>query len=215
MGTPSMRTFNSSNITQPFTNLVVSNSLTTTNVFAATEVLTGTAGKVSLSVTGNIYASNALTTTNVFATSVVPTYPLSFRNRIINGDFIVDQRNSGATSTPGSGTTRVIDRWNTEIFGSGRCLVGQNLGAIASPAGLTSYYGMKVTTTSTPGAGDYFFIDQVIEGINVVDLAWGQASAKPITLGFWVYSSLSGTGGGFVRNAGESAGNYNRSYPFS
>lgn len=174
-----------------------------------------TSPSANLHVIGNVYASNALTTTNVFATSLVPTYPLSFRNRIINGDFIVDQRNNYGTSTPGATPTRVIDRWTTEIAGSGRCLVGQNLSSIASPAGLTSYYGIRVTTTTTPGSGDYFFIQQTIEGINVVDLAWGLATAKPVTLSFWVYSSLTGTGGGFVRNAGETAGNYNRSYPFS
>ncbi|NBX50219.1 hypothetical protein EBT25_09820, partial [bacterium] len=151
-------------------NVYVSNALTTTNVLAATETLTGTSGQTTSTITGNVYVSNALTTTNVFATSVVPTYPISFRNRIINGDFIIDQRNGGASSTPGSGATRVIDRWNVEIFGSGRCLVGQNLGSVISPSGFTSYYGMRVTTTTTPGSGDYFFIQQTIEGINTVDL---------------------------------------------
>ena len=111
--------------------------------------------------------------------------------------------------------TRVIDRWNVEIFGSGRCLVGQNLGSVTSPSGFTSYYGMRVTTTTTPGSTDYFFIQQTIEGINTVDLQWGRATAQPATLSFWVYSSLTGTGGGFIRNAGETAGNYNRSFPFT
>jgi hypothetical protein len=178
-------------------------------------VLTGAAPTSNLQVTGNAYVSNAMTTTNVFATSVVPVYPISFRNRIINGDFIIDQRNSGASSTPGTGKTQVIDRWKVEIAGTGRCLVGQNLLGVVSPTGFTSYYGMQVSTTTTVNAGDYFFFGQVIEGINVVDLAWGTASAKPVTLSFWAYSSITGTGGGFVRNAGESAGNYTRSYPFT
>ena len=38
-----------------------------------TEVLTGTTGRTTLNVTGNIYASNALTTTNVFAATEVLT----------------------------------------------------------------------------------------------------------------------------------------------
>ena len=218
-------------------NIYASNALTTRNVFA--NVMTMANATSTISVTGNIYSSNAVSTTNVFATgftsnstntifnydtltipflyatSVVPTYPVSFKNRIINGDFIIDQRNAGASTTPSTGPTRVIDRWKVEIAGSGRCLVGQNLGAIASPAGLTSYYGMSVSTTTTPGSGDYFFLSQVIEGINTVDWVWGQSTAKPVTLSFWVYSSLTGTGGGFIRNAGESAGNYTRSWPFS
>jgi hypothetical protein len=48
-------------------NVYASNALTTTNVFATTEILTGTTGATTLNVTGNLYASNAVTTTNVFA----------------------------------------------------------------------------------------------------------------------------------------------------
>jgi len=51
---------------------------------------------------------------------------------------------------------------------------------------------------------------QNIEGFNVADLGWGTANAKTITLSFQVYSSLTGTFGGTVRN---SAGN--RFYPYS
>jgi hypothetical protein len=47
-------------------NIYASNSLVTTNVLAATELLTGASGQTTLNVTGNIYASNSLTTTNLF-----------------------------------------------------------------------------------------------------------------------------------------------------
>ena len=97
------------------------------------------------------------------------------------------------------------------LFGSGRVTCGQNYGGVASPSPVTSYYGMKVTTTTTPGAGDYNFFSQVIEGPNTIDLQWGTASAQPITLSFWAYSSLTGTFGGSVRNNGT----FNRSYPFT
>jgi hypothetical protein len=179
------------------------------------QILSGTAGATSLNTTGNIYASNSLTTTNIFATTVSTTNPISFRNRVINGDFYIDQRSSGASSTPAAGVTRPIDRWKVEIFGSGRCLVGQNLGAFASPVNFTSYYGMKVTTTTAVGSGDYFFLSQVVEGVNTIDWMFGTSNAKTITLSFWVYSSLTGTAGGFVRNSGTSSGNYTRSYPFT
>jgi hypothetical protein len=179
------------------------------------QILSGTAGATSLNTTGNIYVSNALSTTNIFASTVSTTNPISFRNRVINGDFLIDQRNSGASSTPTVDPTRTIDRWKVNIIGSGRCLVGQNLGAFASPAGFTSYYGMKVTTTTSVGANDYFFFSQVVEGVNAIDWQWGTANAKTVTLSFWVQSSLTGTAGGFVRNAGSSASNYSRSYPFT
>jgi hypothetical protein len=101
------------------------------------------------------------------------------------------------------------------IVGSGRCQVGQNLGGVTAPAGFASYYGMKVTTTATVNPSDYFFLSQVIEGANTIDWQWGAAGARAVTLGFWVMSSLTGTMGGFVRNAGTTAGNYSRSYPFT
>ena len=189
-------------------NLVVSNSLTTTNVVS-------TFANVGTLNVGSISNLNSLNLTTLNVTSVVSASPISFRNRVINGDFFTDQRNSGAATTPSVDPTRTIDRWKVNIVGSGRCQVGQNLGAVASPTGFTSYYGMKVTTTSTVNSGDYFFFSQVIEGINAVDFAWGTAAARTITLGFWVYSSLTGTMGGFVRNAGSTAGNYTRSYPFT
>jgi hypothetical protein len=54
---------NSANIVQPFANLVVSNALTTTNIFANTMTLANAAA----SITGNLYVSNAVTTTNIVA----------------------------------------------------------------------------------------------------------------------------------------------------
>ena len=53
-------------------------------------------------------------------------------------------------------------------------------------------------------------IGQNIEGFNVADLGWGSASARTVTVSFWVRSSLTGLfGGSFVNSA------FNRSYPFS
>ena len=51
-------------------NVYVSNALVTTNVLAATELLTGASGQTTLNVTGNIYASNSLTTTNLFTAGI-------------------------------------------------------------------------------------------------------------------------------------------------
>jgi hypothetical protein len=56
-----------SNILQPFSNLVVSNSITATNIFTSIETISGSTGQTSLYVTGNIYASNSLVTSNIIA----------------------------------------------------------------------------------------------------------------------------------------------------
>jgi hypothetical protein len=191
------------------------------NPFPGISYPVGTGAFTDLNVSNTVFTSYLLCTSNIVSTgtmnvtSLVSTNPISFRNRIINGDFLIDQRNSGAATTPSVDPTRPIDRWKVNIVGSGRCQVGQNLGGVAPPAGFTSYYGMKVTTTFSPGAGDYFFLSQTIEGPNTIDWQWGTAGARPVTLSFWVMSSLTGTMGGFVRNAGTTGGNYTRSYPFT
>jgi hypothetical protein len=69
---------------------------------------------------------------------------------------------------------------------------------------------MTVASAVTVGASDFFCITQTIEGFNIADLAWGTSSAKTTTLSFLVYSSLTGTFGGVLRNSGAS-----RSYPFT
>ena len=133
------------------------------------------------------------------------------RNRIINGDFYIDQRKSGANSLPAS-TSNLIDRWKYNVNGTpaSKIRVGQNINGVASPAGFTSYYGLSVVATSTPGSGDYVFLSQVIEGPNTIDLNYGTSSALSATLSFYVRSSRTGNFGGFIRNYGA----FNRSYPF-
>ena len=101
----------------------------------------------------------------------------SFKNRIINGAMVIDQRNNGASVT---NTT-------SYLFGTDRLKLG-----------FTSSSAYSV------GASEQFIFNQPIEGLNCADLAWGTASAATVTLSFWVRSSLTGTFGGIVCN---SAGN--------
>lgn len=131
------------------------------------------------------------------------------RNKIINGAMMIDQRNAGASVTPASGQY-LVDRW--VYFGSqtSKFTAQQNAGAVTPPVGFTNYQGLTVAAAYTVTATDYFLIRQPIEGLNCSDLAWGTASAKSVTLSFWVYSSLTGTFGGVLNNNGQS-----RSYPFT
>jgi hypothetical protein len=117
-----------------------------------------------------------------------------YRNRIINGDMSVDQRNGGVQFSAGGGGY-VIDRW---MFSSDTAAVG-NIGqsAVASPpAGFPYLYAFNYTTTTahaTVAAGDYTQIYQQIEGINFNDARWGTANAQPITLEFWAAGTVAGT----------------------
>ena len=135
-----------------------------------------------------------------------------FKNRIINGAMMIDQRNAGASVTIGNAGNLVytLDRWAAYCDQNSKFSVEQTVAGVAAPAGFTDYLGATSLSAYSVGASEAFGLQQIVEGFNTADLAWGTASALAVTLSFKVYSSLTGTFGGSLRN---SAGN--RSYPFS
>ena len=132
-----------------------------------------------------------------------------FKNRIINGSMVLDQRNAGASVTPADGAY-TLDRWQYQASQASKFTVQQNAASVTPPAGFSNYLGATVASSVSVGSSDYFGVLQRIEGFNFADMAWGTASAKTITLSFWAYSSLTGTFGGSLRNSAQ-----NRSYPFT
>ena len=138
---------------------------------------------------------------------------LGFRNRLINGGMVIDQRNAGASVSPGaSALTYTIDRWGFyNSTANNRFSVQRNAGNVARPSGFTNYLGFTVTSAYTPSGTDQQIFSQQIEGFNVSDLAWGTAAAQSVTVSFWAYSSLTGTHSGAIRNPN----GYSRSYPFT
>lgn len=133
-----------------------------------------------------------------------------FRNRIINGNMAIDQRNAGAAVTVNAASI---------FFGPDRFAgYGQATDGVftvqqstTAPTGFTNSFLATVTTAdASVGASQIYGIRHSIEGFNVADLGWGAAGAQPITISFWVRSSVTGTYGGSVRNEGA-----NRSYPFT
>ena len=193
-------------------------------------LLTGavTSAKIANSValvTPNIGVATAtsLTTGALTATSIIGlTTPLSeaqggtgttsgyygFKNRIINGGMVIDQRNAGASVTPDNAYT--LDRWAYQNSQIGKASVQQNAGSVTPPSGFTNYLSVTSSSAYSVLAADYFFIHHKIEGFNFSDMGWGTVNAANITLSFKVYSSLIGTFGGSLRN-----GTATRTYPFS
>jgi hypothetical protein len=133
-----------------------------------------------------------------------------FKNRIINGAMMIDQRNAGASVTisdSGAGQY-TLDRWR--FYENTDGVITSQQSSVA-PAGFTNSLLVTVTTTdSSIGAGQIAILEQKIEGLNVSDLGWGTADAQPVTLSFKVRSSVTGTFGGSLRNSADT-----RSYPFS
>jgi len=130
-----------------------------------------------------------------------------FKNRIINGAMVIDQRNAGASVTPTTDNTYTLDRWTAKLSQSSKYSVQQSS---TVPAGFKNSLLITSLSAYTVGSSESFFTKQVIEGLNVFDLGWGAAGASTVTLSFWVRSSLTGTfGGSLWNNAAD------RSYPYS
>lgn len=195
-------TYNSALGTWTATQAGVSTPITIAANTAATSTSTGALQVVGgIGVQGNVYAGNiGLADGSVFNT----VQSFGSRNRIINGDFKIDQRNGGANvSLSTTGGVYYIDRWvwNNTTNVQSKGYTGFNQGAILSPTGFFSYLGW--TTTAVPATlttGDYLFLSQKIEGYNVRDLGWGQSWARPAVLSFYTRSSNAGVYSGFLRN---------------
>ena len=141
--------------------------------------------------------------------AVYSTQP-SYRNLIINGDMRIDQRNAGSSVTATGAVPYTLDRWLAYSSPTSKFTVQQNAGSVTPPVGFTNYLGAVSSSSYSLNATDVFVINQNIEGLNIANLAWGTANAKTVTLSFQVYSSLTGTFGGVLRNSAD-----NRSYPFT
>jgi hypothetical protein len=132
-----------------------------------------------------------------------------FKNRIINGAMTIDQRNAGASITPTNGQFSV-DRFQQLASQSSKYTAQQNAGSVTPPNGFNNYLGITSSSAYSVTSSDYFAVRHIIEGFNVADFNWGTATAKTVTLSFWVRSSLTGTFGGALTNDDNT-----RSYPFS
>ena len=154
---------------------------------------------------GNATVGNNLTVTGTAAMAS------SFkRNRIINGNMLIDQRNAGASVTPpATSIAYTVDRWFLYASQTSKLSVQQNAGAITPPIGFSSYVGLTSLSAYSITSTDQFAFQQRIEGFNIADLNWGTANAKPVVLSFWAYSSLTGTFGGCLNDTGAP------SYPFT
>jgi hypothetical protein len=144
------------------------------------------------SLTGNITSTGSISSVNTFG----------FKNRIINGGMVIDQRNSGtAQNNLAAGWVYTVDRWEVYSNNSSRFNSQQNKGAVTPPTGFKNYLGVSVNTGYSVGASDYNILAQPIEGFNTSDLGFGASGASTVTLSFWVYTSVTGTHSGFLANS--------------
>lgn len=171
--------------------------------------LTGTETLTNKTLTSPIINGTGLNFTDSSVQKTAAT-GFGFKNRIINGDMRIDQRNAGASVTVPNSTVYTLDRWQAYGSQASKFTVQQNAGSVTPPAGFVNYLGCTSSSAYTVASGETFIIRQQIEGFNIADLAWGTANAKSVVLSFRVYSSLTGTFGGVLQNSAQ-----NRTYPFT
>jgi len=181
--------------------------------YISTTTITGTGANVlgtSPTITSPTLVTPALgTPASGVMTNVTGINYDGYKNRIINGAMVIDQRNAGASVNPTDGQY-TLDRWTIYRTQASKLTVQQNAGSVTPPAGFSKYLGVTSSSAYSVVSSDYFLLTQTIEGFNTADLGWGTANAKTVTLSFQVYSSLTGTFGGSLQNNGAT-----RSYPFT
>lgn len=132
------------------------------------------------------------------------------RNRLINGDMRIDQKNAGASVTVNAATVFWgPDMWGSQGVATDGVFTMQR--STTAPTGFTNSMVFTVTTAdaSIPAASAYNFLTG-IEGSMMWDWAFGTANAKALVLSFYVRSSVTGTFGGAVMIDAET-----RSCPFT
>ena len=133
------------------------------------------------------------------AGDIIPSTPLSNRNMIINGAMQFAQR----VKSVGSGTHgipyKAVDRFRcTDAMDVAQVTYEQTdlTGANIPAAGLMTAHKVSLygggTYIDVPAAAEYHNIETRLEGLNISHLLYGTASAKTITLSFYVRSNKDG-----------------------
>ena len=125
----------------------------------------------------------------ITATAFIPsTGQLFNRNKIINGEFRINQRNHSGSA---GHNTYTLDRWkyarsaNTEF---------SQTQSTDTPDGFANSVKMDcIGANGSTGAGDYAYWRYHIEGQDLQDLNKGTSAAKPFTLSFYFKSDITGT----------------------
>ena len=136
-----------------------------------------------------ILDSNNGTTASINGTTPNP-YNTVGKNLVINGAMQIAQRGTSTTGITSGATYPACDRFQFILGTIGTYTVSQDTD---SPDGFSNSFKIDCTTAdASPAAGDYLIFYQKIEGQMCQQLAKGTASAKPVTLSFWVKSNKTG-----------------------
>lgn len=102
------------------------------------------------------------------------------KNKLINGDFNINQRNFSSSTTTGAYN---FDRWQQVFSGGSQTITPQTFTAGTAPvAGYESKTFCRIVSASQSAAGDYSAQTQKIEGVRTF-------AGQTITVSFWAKAS--------------------------
>jgi hypothetical protein len=112
------------------------------------------------------------------------------KNMLYNGAMNVWQRGTTSLTGVGSSTeTYMADRFKFTSSGDSRYTLSREADA---PAGFKYSYKFDCTTVGTSTGTSRSYLEQGIEGQDLQHLQKGLATAKPVTLSFWVKTVITG-----------------------
>ena len=147
---------------------------------------------------------------NIYA---APFDALAYSGMQVNGSMEVSQEKGTTSVSLPSGTqgVYVCDGWSLNKAGTsvlGAAVI--NITTLFPGFSTVLYSNVSTAGPASPLAGDYVMFLTTIEGYRISRLAWGMASAQPLTIGFWTGHHRTGLYSGSIRN-----GSNTRSYVFT
>ena len=137
-----------------------------------------------------------LTVDNINTSSVNNNQASGRKNLLINGGHNIAQRGTAAVTVNTSALYRCVDRWKTDIDGSGGGDFSHGQATdVPDGVGLTNSSKITVVTQASQPAseGNRHQLYYQVEKNDVTKLCWGTSYAKACTLSFYVKSSITGT----------------------
>src|SRR6185295_9462118 len=120
----------------------------------------------------------------------------SNRNLILGGDFTTNRWSFGTSFVAAANGTAIADNWTWVQSGAAVVAVGQTADApTIAQAGMFTQHCLDVgvaTADATISGVDYYGLLHVIDGRRTSFLGFGQTTALPVTISFWVKSSVIG-----------------------
>jgi len=123
-------------------------------------------------------------------------------NLLVNPSFRIDQERAGSNLDLTAGNAYACDQWLAWLSAAPGGTLRTARTAIATPGGSSHRLRCTVQAADTTiAAGDFYMIEQAVEGLAVAAAQFGTPSARPLLLRFGVRSSIAGTFGVSLCNA--------------